>query len=132
MRVKIQTVTGTTQLSNEGATTLSHSTAESTEIAGVIMPSPKRSPVANKRRKDIKRNFLSFFVCKRFRSAKGPPSPLLSARRTKTIYLIQMMITNIQKIRLETPTIFFSVSAKCACQKNTSLRAYKGDVPISP
>jgi hypothetical protein len=105
-------VTGTTQLSNEGATTLSHSIAESTEIAGVITPSQKSNPVANKRRKDMKRNFLSFFLCKRLRSAKGPPSPLLSARRTKTIYLIQIMIINIQKIRLDTPTILFSVSAK--------------------
>ena len=39
----ITAVIGTTRLSRDGSTTLSPSTAESTEMAGVIMLSPKNS-----------------------------------------------------------------------------------------
>ena len=39
----ITAVIGTTKLSSDGSTTLSPSTADSTEIAGVIMLSPKNN-----------------------------------------------------------------------------------------
>ncbi len=77
-------VTGTTALSRDGSTTLSPSTADSTEIAGVIMlspknsdapkmPSPVRTRAALPPRSELQRR-------SRVMSAMMPPSPSLSAR----------------------------------------------------
>ena len=82
------TVIGTTQGSSEGSTTLSPSTADSTEIAGVIMLSPKKSdapkmPSAANAAATLRRPGA---VPRRIRvmSARMPPSPSLSARMTST------------------------------------------------
>jgi hypothetical protein len=44
-------------------------------------------------------------------SARMPPSPRLSARRTKTPYLTEMMRISAQKIRDITPKTFSGVAA---------------------
>jgi hypothetical protein len=77
-------VIGTTRLSSDGSTTLSPSTADSTEIAGVIMLSPKNSDapkipnaastIAARRPPGAPRRLISVI------SAMMPPSPSLSAR----------------------------------------------------
>src|SRR5665213_3684354 len=82
---------GTTSAPSAGFSTFSPSTEDSTEIAGVSMPSPKNkaSPttaademvVFNQRGSPGER-------CASEASAMTPPSPLLSARRMKMTYLI--------------------------------------------
>ncbi len=84
----IAAVIGTIRCSSDGAATLSPSTADSTEIAGVIMLSPKNSeapkipsaastsfvrrpPVTPRRRISVIRAMM-------------PPSPSLSARITSS------------------------------------------------
>lgn len=68
-------VIGSTRDSKAGCTTFRPSIADSTEIAGVIIPSQKRSPVEKSRRKEIKVNFFFLFFAKTFINAKGHPSP---------------------------------------------------------
>ena len=82
----IAAVIGTTRLARDGAATLTPSMAESTEIAGVIMLSPKNSEAPK-----IPSAASTTFVRRppetsRLRikviSAMIPPSPSLSARIT--------------------------------------------------
>ena len=103
----ITAVIGTTRCSSDGSTTLSPSTADSTEIAGVIMLSPKNSeapkmpsaastscrpPPAGRARRRIS-----------VISAMMPPSPSLSARITSSTYVTVTMIVTDQKISETTP-----------------------------
>jgi hypothetical protein len=106
IRVKIAIVIGITHDWNSGETTFSHSTADKTDIAGVIIHSQKRSPVAKRRRNEIHVNFFAFCLWSTLRRAKDQPSPLLSALSANITYLVETKITKIQNIRLETPTIF--------------------------
>jgi hypothetical protein len=78
------TVTGTTQSLNSGSTTSMPSTADSTEIAGVIMLSPKNSadpkiPSAA-RMSAVRWRVSDPHRRNRVMSAITPPSPSLSAR----------------------------------------------------
>ena len=80
----ITAVIGTTHSSSDGSTTLSPSTADSTEIAGVIMLSPKNSAAPKMpsaastidRRRPVRALHRRSSVI----SAMMPPSPSLSAR----------------------------------------------------
>ena len=103
----ITAVIGTMKSSNSGSMTLRPSTAESTEIAGVIMLSPKNSAAPNRPRA------ASVIVVRLPRgllhrrssviSAMIPPSPLLSARITSETYVTVTMIITDQKISDTTP-----------------------------
>jgi hypothetical protein len=80
----IAAVMGTTASSSDGWTTLSPSTADSTEIAGVIMLSPKNSdaPKIPSAASTTAARRPRFVRPRRSRviSAMMPPSPSLSAR----------------------------------------------------
>ena len=85
---RIAEAIGTTRCSSDGAATSTPSTADSTEIAGVIMPSPRNSDAPK-----IPSAASSIFVrrapetCPRRRRvmrAMMPPSPSLSARITSS------------------------------------------------
>ena len=81
-------VIGTTRCPSEGSATLSPSTADRTEIAGVIMLSPRNSD-APKIPSPASTSFVRPLpaVCwRRMRviSAMMPPSPSLSARMTSS------------------------------------------------
>ena len=88
----ITAVIGTTRCSSDGSTTFSPSTAESTEIAGVIMLSPKNSEAPK-----IPSAASAMLACAgrpgragariSVISAMIPPSPSLSARITSSTYL---------------------------------------------
>ena len=98
----IVAVIGTTRLSSDGSITFIPSTAESTEIAGVIMLSPKKS-AAPKTPRPANRNLLRPLTrsptCRTCEiSAMIPPSPWLSARITSSTYLKVTMIVTDQKI----------------------------------
>ena len=96
-------MSGTTYGRNSGVTTSSPSTALSTEIAGVIIPSPYSSAVPKMpRAMRIGRPTASLAETPRSPlspgtsavSARMPPSPWLSARMTIATYLIEMTSTS--------------------------------------
>ena len=103
----ITAVIGTTALASDGCTTFSPSTADSTEIAGVIMLSPKNSAAPNTPRPaSMSLMFAGISspisrICEI--SAMIPPSPWLSARITRPTYLTVTMIVTDQKISETTP-----------------------------
>ncbi len=114
----IAAVIGTIRCASEGWTTFSPSTAESTEIAGVIMLSPKKSeapkmPSATnaifvRRPPGMPPRLISVI------SAMIPPSPSLSARITSSTYLRVTMIVTAQKISEMIPKTL-SVLALTGC-----------------
>ena len=60
-----------------------------------------------------------------------PPSPLLSARRIRTTYLIETTTVIVQKTSDSTPYTLPGVSGTWPLAK-TSFSAYSGLVPMSP
>ena len=110
---RIVTATGMTQGRNPGASVPIPSTALSTDIAGVIMPSPYRSEAANKPApaSSTRPGTAPRLPSKSAVSAIAPPSPLLSARSTSPRYLIDTMIVSAQKTRERMPRTFAGVTA---------------------
>ena len=104
---RITTEIGKTAFSKCGETTLSPSTAESTEMAGVMMPSPKnkQAPAMPISARAQRRRAFSTLRCASAISASTPPSPRLSARRMNTTYLTVTVRISDQMIRLKRPRI---------------------------
>ncbi len=106
-RTRIAAAIGTTSSCNDGATTSTPSTAESTEIAGVMMLSPKNSDApkipsaasaSTALRPASTRRRSSSAI-----SAMIPPSPSLSARMMSATYLMLTMIVIAQNTSEITP-----------------------------
>ena len=101
-------VSGTTNRSAPWMATSVPSTAESTEIAGVMMPSPYKRPApatAETAQAWAARFVSGFFACRtRAKSAKMPPSPSLSAFVMKPRYFTQMTLVSDQKNSESTPS----------------------------
>ena len=103
----IAAVIGTTSWSSDGAATFRPSIADRTEMAGVIMLSPKNSEAPKtpsaasttfvRRPPATLRRRISVI------SARMPPSPSLSARITSSTYVTVTMIVTDQKISETTP-----------------------------
>ena len=98
----ITAVMGMTSGSSSGRTTSSPSTDERTEIAGVIMLSPKKRE-APKTPRAASSSLVCVLPGVRLRlinviNERMPPSPLLSARITSSTYLTVTMIVTDQKI----------------------------------
>ena len=97
---------GTTHDSNDDETFSRPSTAERTEMAGVMTPSPYRRAVP-KTPSATRTPARATRRCSRGRTravrARMPPSPLLSARITKNRYLTEMMMTSDQNAREQMP-----------------------------
>src|SRR5215467_8466370 len=134
----ITTVIGTTSPATDGAATLTPSTADSTEIAGVITLSPKNSEapktpstasiLAVRRLLGTPRRRIKVI------SAMIPPSPSLSARITSETYVTVTMIVTDQKISETTPKML-SVDTATGCGSlglKTVWTVYSGLVPMSP
>ena len=106
--IMMTTAIGITNGSNPALTVANPSTADSTDTAGVIMQSPKYNAVARTPRMtrlDVQRPppLLRWISA---RSARLPPSPLLSARMMmKTYFSVTISISD-QKTRLTTPKMF--------------------------
>ena len=77
--------------------------AEVTEIAGVIMPSPKNSPAPKMPR--VTRMNVRPIRLRLTRAVRAmiPPSPWLWARMMKPAYLSDTSTINVQKIREAIP-----------------------------
>ena len=97
--------TGSTASLKLGDTTSSPSTADSTEIAGVITLSPKNSDAPNTASISDSPTTRGALVNRRASapSAMTPPSPSLSARMTNSTYLTDTMIVIDQKTSEMTP-----------------------------
>ena len=110
----ITAVIGTIMLSNDGSTTLSPSTADSTEIAGVIMLSPKNSDapkIPNAASTTAARRPPGEPLRISVINAMMPPSPSLSARRTRVTYVIVTTIITDQKINEMIPNTWSVLTA---------------------
>ena len=99
------------------------STADKTEMAGVMIPSPKNSEAPIKPI-EINSNFFRWLklVLRKFSASKAiiPPSPLLSARMTIAEYLMVMTMVMVQKIMDKIPNTFAGVMPKpCAAWKDS-------------
>src|SRR5580658_5024368 len=125
---------GSTYSFNVGAATCNPSTAESTEIAGVMMPSPKNRPAPTM---PIKASVLRMAVftatrCASAMSASIPPSPWLSARITSITYFTVTISTSDQKNSDRMPRISTSLIGTPSNTCMLALSAYSGLVPMSP
>ncbi len=114
-------VIGTTKGSKALVTTFRPSTADSTEMAGVMTPSPYNRPAASTRvnpsppssgapvgrSPGVRDAAIPRWISAR--SAKVPPCPSWSARRTRTMYLTVTERVRIQSTRLVAPTAFWGV-----------------------
>ena len=133
----IATAMGMTRRDTDGAATWTPSTAESTEIAGVItlspknsdaptMPSPASTAVARLLPAGPRRiNAISAMI---------PPSPSLSARMMNGTYVTVTMIVTDQKTSEMTPKMV-SCDTLTGCGSlgsKTVCTAYSGLVPMSP
>src|ERR1700676_4920729 len=130
---RMTTVSGTTKCSSAGAASLRPSTADRTEIAGVIVESPMNidaptTPIAS--------NGQLLRPSARWPSAISdsvPPSPLLSARSSSRTYFAVTTIKSAHRISDRTPSTMTRVIGwPCAAPATASRNAYSGDVPISP
>ena len=90
------------------------STALSTEMAGVIRPSPYSSavPKTPSMTSAAVRRPPGVFGMTSAVSARMPPSPRLSARMMKVMYLMEMMITSAQNATDASPSAFVSLTVR--------------------
>lgn len=101
------------------------STADKTEMAGVMIPSPKNR--ATPKTPAITRRCLAFgrsLTDKEARANKAikPPSPWLSARMISATYLMDTTTVRVQKNSDSTPNTLSGVMGTCPLIK-TSLNA---------
>ena len=101
------------------------STAEATEMGGVIIPS------ASKAQPPIMAGRMSHFPFLRTNenSEKMPPSPLLSAFSVMSTYLMVVCSVNVQNTQEIAPRIKLSLMTSPLI---IALNTYKGEVPMSP
>ena len=134
----IATVIGMTRPDTDGAATLTPSIADRTEIAGVIMLSPKNSDAPK-----IPSAASTTFARRppgrarrRIRAISDmiPPSPSLSARITSRTYVMVTTIVTAQKISEMIPKMLSSVTLTgCgSAGLKTVCTVYSGLVPMSP
>ena len=112
------TVMGTMAWSRPGAATFRPSTADSTEMAGVIMPSPNRNEVPSRASTTMPKLHLLIALPARTGPGKPsasrasmPPSPSLSARMTTDRYLPEIRQSRDQMIRERMPMTLAGVGS---------------------
>ena len=132
---KITKETGMMNLFNPGAANSIPSTADRTEIAGVITDSPSSMHAPNIPRIMMKRWLFDLLSKERRAKAineRTPPSPLLSARITNKTYFTVTTKISAQIIIEITPKSASGVYAIPCLESKHSLSAYSGLVPMSP
>ena len=109
--MRMTTVAGKTNGASSALTCLSPSTAESTEMAGVIIASPQNSaaPATPIRKATVVR--LPSAIWASACSDRTPPSPLLSACIRNSTYLPVTTISSAQMISDTTPTTWPTAEA---------------------
>ena len=116
---------GRTNSCARGVTISSPSTADSTEIAGVMTPSPKnrQAPAMPTRARPLRIGVLAIPRCARTMSARMPPSPRLSARITSNTYFTVTIRMSDQKNSDSTPMISRSVTGSPLNSARLALKA---------
>ena len=97
------TDSGTTRCASPGWATSRPWSEPSTEIAGVMIPSPKNSAAPKMPSVTSVATWATRLRCSSAVSAMIPPSPRLCARMMKPAYLIETTIISAQKISETTP-----------------------------
>ncbi len=121
--IRMMTVSGATNSPNAGLASFSPSTADSTEIAGVITESPRNmeAPITPRMKTNAVR-LPSARVASAV-SESVPPSPLLSARSRMRTYLRVTVMMSAQTMSESTPstmprvTTWFVLAAIAASRK---------------
>ena len=128
------TDSGSTNRVKVGETISSPSTADSTEMAGVIAPSPKnrQAPPMPIRPSAVRILTLTVWRWARAIRARMPPSPLLSARITRATYFTVTVRISDQKISDRMPSTSVRVTPTSVKCFRLVLSAYSGLVPMSP
>src|SRR5688572_21047438 len=132
---KITQVSGTTQSFSALVATPNPSTALSTEMAGVITPSPYSRAAPKMTSAAVHEIWVvACFVLGGMSasSANMPPSPLLSAFMMKVRYLPAITMMSDQTMSDRTPKMLSWVGATACSPSTHSLIAYSGLVPMSP
>ena len=96
--IRIPTDSGTTRCESPGCATSKPWSEPRTEIAGVMIPSPKNSAAPKMPSITSAPAWATRLRCSSARSAMMPPSPRLWARMMKPAYLIETTIVSAQKI----------------------------------
>src|SRR5690242_11765 len=129
------TVSGTTQCDSAGAATSRPSTADSTEIDGVITPSPKNSAAPSKAISTTSLRMRVDWPTARWASvisAMMPPSPLLSARITRLTYFTATTRISDQVTSERIPSTVAGRGCRPCSGRKVSCMVYSGLVPMSP
>ena len=114
-------------------TSLRPSTADNTEIAGVIMESPMNIEAPTTPSASNGRLRRPNARCPSAIRDSVPPSPLLSARNSSSTYLAVTTMNSDHRISESTPsTMARDTGAPFAAWVTASRNAYSGEVPISP
>ena len=133
--VRIARATGTTYVAMVGKATSRPSTAESTEMAGVMTESPKNSAAPKTPRRATAEAIRPGFKLRRTLVARAriPPSPSLSARSTKQTYFRVTMRMSTQMMQEMTPVTSSSSRRTAPLSSVKTVRnTYSGLVPMSP
>ena len=113
---RMTSVTGRMNDAKPGAASFSPSIAESTDIAGVMTPSPYSSAAPMMPSiigREIRRPAISRSPSTSDSKARMPPSPSLSARNTNCTYLTDTISTSAQKMSETTPLTSVGVGTVC-------------------
>ena len=121
--VRSPMVIGTTISAKAGVATCRPSTAETTLMAGVIMPSPNSNPAPSISAHSSSRMPRFLCSCSRPYSANRPPSPSFCARKTKMAYLMATMAVIVQITSETPPSTSAGVCAAPARPKNNASMA---------
>ncbi len=128
------TLIGSTYSRSSAVETSRPSTADSTEIAGVITPSPKnrQAPAIPTRARALRVPVPTETRCANAISARMPPSPRLSACMISVTYFIVTISTSDQKMSERMPMISVVATDTEPNICRLALNAYSGLVPMSP
>ncbi len=134
-RNSTSSATGMTKGLSTGVATSRPSTAESTEIAGVTMPSPKNIAAPRMPTIMIQRSWRGLPLASASASAMSammPPSPRLSARMMKVTYFTATTTSSAHRISERMPITLSGEYGTGWVPAKASFRAYNGLVPMSP
>ena len=119
-------------LSKSGVTSTSPSSADSTEIAGVMIASPENSAAPATPRKNTRVERRPSAFCASAISESVPPSPLLFARNRNSTYLAVTVKNSAHRISETVPTTASPPKPRSLVWASDSRNAYSGLVPMSP
>ena len=120
--IRMMTARGATNSAKAGLASLSPSTADSTEIAGVMTESPRNIDAPMTPRSRIKGVRRPAARVASAISDKVPPSPLLSARNSNSTYFSVTVTISAQTMSDKTPSTMSLVTPRSLLAASTASR----------